>query len=177
MSFDDGQSDLIRRAQRGDGGAFAELLQPEYRSAIRLANALLHDMDEAEDAVQEAAVKAWRKLDQLREGWPLRPWFLAIVANQCRSVRRTRWWTTRTSEPPRDVEATTIDLTAAIDLRSALARLDYDKRLVLVLRYYLDMPIEEIAVTLAITPKAARSRLDRAVNRLRPILRVQEAVS
>lgn len=86
MSLDRGQSELVERARRGDGEAFAELLRPEYRAAVRLARALLHNIDEAEDALQEAALKAWRKLDNLRTGSPLRPWFLAIVANQCRSV-------------------------------------------------------------------------------------------
>jgi RNA polymerase sigma factor (sigma-70 family) len=73
-------------------------------------------------------------------------------------------------------EADAVDVAAAVDLRGALVHLDYDQRLVLVLRYYLDMPFEEIAVTLAISPKAARSRVERAVNRLRPVLRIQEAV-
>jgi RNA polymerase sigma factor (sigma-70 family) len=57
-----------------------------------------------------------------------------------------------------------------------MARLDYDQRLVLVLRYYIDMPFEEIALMLGISPKAARSRVERAVKHLRPMLRVQEAV-
>jgi RNA polymerase sigma-70 factor, ECF subfamily len=176
MSFDRDHSDLVHRALAGDGGAFAELLRPEYRAAVRLANALLHNLDEAEDAVQEAAIKAWRKLGNLREGSPLRPWFLAIVANECRSVRRTRWWSGRVNLDVPESEADAVDVAAAVDLRRALVHLDYDQRLVLVLRYYLDMQFEEIAVTLAISPNAARSRVERAVNRLRPVLRIQEAV-
>jgi RNA polymerase sigma factor (sigma-70 family) len=69
-----------------------------------------------------------------------------------------------------------VDVESAVDLRRALVDLDYDQRLVLVLRYYLDMPFEEIALTLAISSKAARSRVERAVNRLRPVLRIQEVV-
>jgi RNA polymerase sigma-70 factor (ECF subfamily) len=176
MSFDREQADLVHQARAGDGGAFAELLRPEYRAAVRLANALLHNLDEAEDAVQEAAIKAWRKLGNLRDGSPLRPWFLAIVANECRSVQRTRWWSGRTNEDVPEPEAYTVDVVATVDLRRAIVHLDYDQRLVLVLRFYLDMAFEEIALTLAISPKAARSRVERAINRLRPILRIQEAV-
>lgn len=176
MSLDRGQSELVRRARSGDGDAFAELLRPEYRTAVRLAHALLRDVDEAEDAVQEASFKAWRKLDNLHEGSPLRPWFLAIVANQCRSVRRTRWWSTRAGEHAPEEGAEIHDIAAAIDLRQAVAHLDYDQRLVLVLRYYMDMPFEEIAQTLDISSKAARSRVERAVKHLRPMLRVQEAL-
>lgn len=177
MSLDRAQFDLVAQARRGDGAAFAELIQPEYRGAVRLAHALLHNLDEAEDAVQDAALKAWRKLGNLREGSPLRPWFLAIVANQCRSVRRTRWWTNRTDEEPPEEEADAVDVAGALDLKRALAHLGYEPRLILVLRYYMDMSFEEIALTLAISPKAARSRVERAVHQLRPMLRIQEAVS
>jgi RNA polymerase sigma-70 factor (ECF subfamily) len=176
MSFERDASDLVDRARAGDGGAFAELLLPEYRAGVRLANALLHNLDEAEDAVQEAAIKAWRKLGNLREGSALRPWFLAIVANECRNVKRSKWWSSRAHDDVPDLAAAAVDVVAAVDLRRALAHLDYDQRLVLVLRYFLDMPFEEIGLTLAISPKAARSRVERAVNRLRPILRIQEAV-
>lgn len=177
MSLDRGQSELVQRARRGDGEAFAELLRPEYRSAVRLAQALLHNVDEAEDAVQEAALKAWRRLDNLREGSLLRPWFLAIVANQCRSVRRAKWWSSRTDEEVPEEGAEDGDLAGSIDLRRAVSQLEYDQRVVLVLRYYMDMPFEEIALTLEISPKAARSRVERAVKHLRPMLRLQEAVS
>ena len=70
-----------------------------------------------------------------------------------------------------------MDIAASVDLRQALARLDYDQRLVLVLRYYLDMSFEEIAGTLGVSPKAARTRVERAVHRLRPIVRVQEGLT
>ena len=92
MLFRQTESDLVQSATAGDGAAFADLLRPEYRTALRLACGLLQDVDEAEDAVQEAAFTAWRRIGNLREGSSLRPWFLGIVANQCRSVKRSRWW-------------------------------------------------------------------------------------
>jgi len=174
MLFRQDDADLVRLARNGDRVAFAELLQPAYRSAFRLAYGVLQDVDEAEDAVQEAAFAAWRRIGNLSEGSGLRPWFLGIVANQCRSVKRSRWWSVARVEPP-EGEAPATDLAASIDLRRALRRLRYDERLVLVLRYYLDMPFEEIATTLGITPKAARTRVERAVHRLRPIMQVQGA--
>jgi len=77
-------------------------------------------------------------------------------------------------EPP-ETAALTADLAEAIDLRRALRRMGHDDRLVLVLRYFLDLPFEEIATTLGISTKAARSRVERAVHRLRPIVQVQGA--
>jgi len=60
------EEDLIRSARDGDGIAFADLMRPLYSTAFRVAFALLHDSGDAEDAVQEAAFKAWRKLGTVR---------------------------------------------------------------------------------------------------------------
>lgn len=168
------EAQLIQAARSGDGAAFAELLRPHYQAAFRVAYGLLHDSTEAEDAVQEAAFKAWRRLGNLREGSSLRPWFLAIVANQCRGTSQSKWWSVAKKDNF-EGEADSVDLAAAVDLRRALLRLSYDERLIVVLRYYLDMPFEEIATTLGITPKAARNRVERAVHRLRPIVQIQGA--
>ena len=168
------EADLIRDAKGGDGAAFAEIIRPQYDAAFRLAYGLLHDTGEAEDAVQDAAFKAWRRLGNLREGASLRPWFLGIVANQCRDVSRSAWWSVLKVDPPEEA-ALPRDLAESIDLRRAVRRLSHDERLVLVLRYYLDMPFEEIATTLGISIRAARSRVERAVHRLRPIVQVQVA--
>jgi RNA polymerase sigma-70 factor, ECF subfamily len=174
MLFKQSDDDLVRAARTGDRGAFAELLRPDYWAAFRLAYGLLQDVDEAEDVVQEAAFTAWRRIGNLREGSTLRPWFLGIVANQCRTVKRSRWWSVTRVDPP-EIEAPATDLAASLDLRRALRRLGHDERLVLVLRYYLDMPFEEIATTLGITPKAARTRVERAIRRMKPIMHVQGA--
>jgi RNA polymerase sigma-70 factor, ECF subfamily len=171
--FSSTEADFVQAALRGDGAAFAELLRPHYQSAFRVAYGLLHDSTEAEDAVQEAAFKAWRRLGNLRGGSSLRPWFLAIVANQCRGTSQSKWWSVaKGAKLERETES--VDVAAAVDLRRALLRLSHDERLIVVLRYYLDMPFEEIATTLGITPKAARNRVERAVHRLRAIVHIVE---
>src|ERR1700686_1759714 len=83
---------LIARAKGGDRVAYERLLEPAVRSATRLAFAMLHDRSEAEDAFQESALRAWRRLRNLREGSPFQPRFMGIFANQCREIRRCRWW-------------------------------------------------------------------------------------
>src|SRR5689334_10471211 len=94
------RADLVHRAKAGDRSAFDELVGPLVDQAFRLAFGMLHDRSAAEDAVQEAAVRAWRKLDNLREGTEMRPWFLGIVANQCRNTTRGRWWSVLLVDAP-----------------------------------------------------------------------------
>src|SRR5690349_11379404 len=83
---------LIGMAASGDESAFELLVRPHLQPGYRLAVAMLGDPTAAEDAVQEATFKAWRHLGRLRPGSAMRPWFLTVVANQCRSERRSRWW-------------------------------------------------------------------------------------
>jgi RNA polymerase sigma-70 factor (ECF subfamily) len=148
----------VMAPQAADADAFQAELEPLLAEAVRLATGMLLNAIEAEDAVQDACVRAWRHRVNRRAGSDLRPWFLAIVANQCREVRRGRWWhVARTAEPDLAVAASPGDNAASIDLRSAIARLPYRRRLVIVLRYYLDLPFEEIAATAGCSIDAAKA--------------------
>ncbi|TMC50419.1 MAG: RNA polymerase sigma factor [Chloroflexi bacterium] len=159
----------LERAKAGDGLAFEELLAPVLDPAFRLAMTMLNDKGAAEDAVQEAALKAWRKLDQFRPGSPMRPWFLAIVANECRSSRRARWWNVLRFPDIRSESAPQADMWAdRADLDAALAQLAPPHLLVLTLYYHLDLPIDEVARVLRCSEGAARQRVHRALAALRP---------
>ena len=149
----------------------ASCLAPVLDPAFRLAMTMLKDRTAAEDAVQEAAFKSWRKLDRFRTGSDLRPWFLAIVANECRTARRSRWWQVIRSN---DVgaagraDASEGGWADRIDLDAALDRLPKHHLLALTLYYHLDLPIEEVARVLGCSPGAARQRIHRALAALRP---------
>lgn len=161
------------RASQGDADAFSLLIEPLLDPAYRLAAVMLDDRSAAEDAVQEASVKAWRKLRQLRgDVGSLRPWFLSIVANEARMARRTRWWSV--IKLP-DLERQESDQPESrSDLHEALRRLSPDERLPLVLHFYLDLPLDEVARTLGVSPSAAKSRIYRAAKRLRADLTIEE---
>jgi RNA polymerase sigma-70 factor, ECF subfamily len=165
-------------AYPSDRAAFADLIATEYTAAFRLAFALLHDAGAAEDAVQEAAFKAWRNIDHLHMGAPFRPWLLGIVANECRSATRGRWWSVlRVPNPRLSAEQDSSEALPSIELRAALKRLSHDERVILILRYYVDLPYEEIGLHFGISAKAARTRTERALKRLRPMLRMQEVIA
>lgn len=159
---------LIQAAKQGNDSAFETLLEPLLDQAYRLACAMLHDHQAAEDAVQEAAFKAWRKLSQLRDGSDMRPWFLGIVANECRSTNRSRWSSVVRTATPEVVEESTEDaVLAGFELRRALRSMDPAKRLVLVLHWYLDLPLDEIAAITGTSLHGAESRLSRATQELK----------
>jgi len=155
----------MKRTETGELD-FDALIGPHLESGYRTALAILQNPDEAHDAVQESALKAWRKLHQLREGSPARPWFLAIVANQCRSERRKHWWSVI-----RMPEVERIDhefRTENVDIDRALATLPREDRLALFLYFYLDLPLEEVGAVLGVSPGGAKTRVYRAAKKLRP---------
>ncbi|HXM54521.1 MAG TPA: sigma-70 family RNA polymerase sigma factor [Candidatus Dormibacteraeota bacterium] len=154
-----------------DSAAFTAQLEAALDAAHRLATVMLRDRGAAEDAVQEAALKAWRKHGQLRGGEAgFRGWFLSIVANECRMARRTRWWrVVRFAEPPEPAPMDDGGVTSG-ELRAAVLRLEPGDRAALFCFFYLDMPMEEVARVLGISRSAARSRVYRAARRLRPEL-------
>jgi RNA polymerase sigma-70 factor (ECF subfamily) len=160
---------LVQEAIGGDQQAFMLLVEPLLPAAYRLAVGMLRSESDAEDAVQEGVLKAWRHFSRFRRGVDLRPWLFTIVANECRLQRRSRWWSVvRTSEGLDNLADSTSSLDPAIvDLRQAIYRLPHDQRFVVVLRYYLDLSYEEVAETLGVSTKAAKSRTYRAVERLR----------
>jgi RNA polymerase sigma-70 factor (ECF subfamily) len=148
---------------------FDAVIGPHLESGYRTALAILRDPDAARDAVQEAAFKAWRKLDQLHEEKPARPWFLAIVANQCRSERRRHWWSViRMPEVESDAARPTEGTAEIVDIDRELAKLPREDRLALFLYFYLDLPMEEVGDVLGVSAAGAKTRVYRAARKLRP---------
>jgi RNA polymerase sigma factor (sigma-70 family) len=161
-------TELIGRARRGEVKAFEDLMAPLLAPAHRLAVGLLQDPQLAEDAVQESCLRAWRRLGQLRSGNPVRPWFFAIVVNQCRDQQRGHWWRLqRVHDPLRWSEGPEDEAVRRADLRAALRRLNFRDRQVVVLRLYADLPWAEVASLTRLTEAGARTRMYRALQKLR----------
>jgi RNA polymerase sigma-70 factor (ECF subfamily) len=160
---------LVAGALGGDALAFEDLIRPWLGPGCAFAFSLLQDRQEAEDATQESALKAWRKLDRLRAGAPFGPWFLGIVAHQCGSMRRSRW-RLLVRHPAPEVLRAPDQAAPDADLRAAVHRLNEKQRAAIVLHYYLDLPLEQVGQVLGLSQAGVKSRLNRALKQLRPLL-------
>ena len=170
-------SALISRAQRGDDAAYEEIVQRYQQVAFRTAYVITGSSADAEDAAQEAFVKAYRALSRFRPGAGIRPWLLRIVANEARnrlraSGRRERL-ELRLAEGfrPGDAAPSPEAVAVAGDERRRLLALvnalSDDDRIVIAARYFLQLSGEETAAALAIPEGTVKSRLSRALTRLR----------
>jgi RNA polymerase sigma-70 factor (ECF subfamily) len=157
---------------------FEDLILPLADRGYRLACAMLHDPQAAQDAVQEASLTAWRKLPGMRDRGRVRPWFLGIVVNECRNSRRLKWVAGVNLGLPEKLTVVSAEdkVLRGADLRRAISQLGRQDRLVVVLYFYVDLPLEEVALVVGGSVGAARARLYRAVKRLRPDIEIQEAL-
>lgn len=170
-------SELFARAQRGDTAAYEEIVQRYQQVAFRTAYVITGSAEEAQDAAQEGFIKAYRALGGFRAGADPRPWLLRIVANEARnrvrSVGRRHGLQLRLVESFRQGDAAPSPEAAAIAaedrkrLLGFLNELDEDDRSVIAMRYLLELNGEETAAALGIPQGTVKSRLSRAIARLR----------
>jgi RNA polymerase sigma factor (sigma-70 family) len=168
------EGELVALARGGDGDAYASLVRAHQDVAFRTAMLITQDAAEAEEAAQDAFVKAWRALGRFRPGEPLRPWLLTIVANEARNRRRSAGRRTalalRSAAPDgedRSAEAQVIAGESRTALLEGLSRLRPDDRLVLGCRFLLELTEAETAAALGVRPGTVKSRTSRALERLR----------
>jgi RNA polymerase sigma factor (sigma-70 family) len=176
------EADLVERARGGDVAAFESLVRAHQEVAIRTAWFISGGADDAEDAAQEGFVKAFGALARFERGAPFRPWLLTIVANEARNRRRSAGrreaLALRLLQDRRPDGAAPSPESAVLaeerrsTLLEALARLDEADRLVIALRYLLELSEAETAAALDIPKGTVKSRLSRGLDRLRAELQV-----
>jgi RNA polymerase sigma-70 factor (ECF subfamily) len=165
-------------AVRAETVDLAGFLDGHLTAAYRLARAIVADDADAEDLVQEASLIAWRKHRSLRDPGRLEAWFDRIVINLCRDRLRRRH-TARTVErstwPVDDhVAVPGEDTRDDLDLDAALDALDVEHRIVVLLRYWQDRTVDDIAARLDIPPGTVKSRLHYALRQLRERLEASD---
>ena len=152
---------------------FRHLADHHLGRCYRLATVVLGSEADAQDAVHDAFVVAWRKYDTLRDPTRFEAWFDRIVVNTCRDrLRHRRHLQVRAILVSADLPGadTTATIADEVVIRRALDQLEPDDRIVLALRYYRDLQVHDVADVMGISPRAAASRLHRALERLRHIL-------
>ncbi len=172
-------TELVIHARNGDQQAFAVLADSTYARLHQVAFRILRDRPAAEDATQQAVLTMWRDLPQLRDPERFEAWSYRLLVNACNSEFRRR----RRSLPfigggsvHEPVAAD--DYSRLVDrdqLERGFAGLSLDHRVVLTLRYYLDLPLKTIAETLDVPVGTVDSRIHRALARMRQTLEEPEA--
>ena len=160
---------LVVRAQAGDEVAFAAIIQAAHGRFKQIAYRILRDAHLAEDAMQQAMVEMWRKLPTLRDPEKFDGWSYRFLVNAC--YREAKRYKESYRELPGVADSSYPDATGAINDRDQLERgfkrLSVDHRAVVVMHYYLDLTIEDTAAALGISAGTAKSRLNRAMAKLR----------
>jgi RNA polymerase sigma-70 factor (ECF subfamily) len=173
-------AELVERARKGDAAAYEILVGRYQELAFRTAYLIAGGAAEAEDAAQEGFVKAYYALPRFRTGAPFRPWLLQIVANEARNRRRAAGRRENLAlrvaddRPLGDAAPSPEGAALAAEERAALlAALDTlraEDRQVLAYRYFLDLSEAEMAHALGCARGTVKSRLSRALGRLRALL-------
>jgi RNA polymerase sigma factor (sigma-70 family) len=172
------ESVLVSAAQAGDEDAFEALVASHLDVAYRIAYLLTGSAADAQDAVQDALVKAWLALDRFRVGAPVRPWLLRIVTNEAHNRRRTAGrqagLALQLSQMPEGSAPGADAVVAAGEQRerlcAAVAALRIEDQLVIAARYFAGLSEAEAATMLSLRPGTVKSRLSRALARLREAL-------
>jgi RNA polymerase sigma factor (sigma-70 family) len=178
------EAELVERARRGDGDAYGDLVQRYSDLAFRTAYLITGSAADAEDAAQDGFVAAYRALPSFRPGSPLRPWLLRIVVNAARNRRRAagrrEGLAIRVADTTGDGDAAPSPerVVEVAEERTALLRavgtLSEDDREVIACRYFLELSVEETATALACRQGTVKSRLSRALRRLRTTMETSD---
>ncbi len=175
--LDDTESVLVERARHGDIRAYEELVRRYQDVAFRVAYTILGSAEEAEDATQEGFFRAFHALGRFRCGEPVRPWLVTIVANVARTrrtaaARRPALTLDMATTYPMDDSAQSPEAVVLVteqrrELLEAVNALRDDDQQVIACRYFLDLSEAETAATLDCARGTVKSRLSRALGRLR----------
>ena len=158
-------TDLIKRSKKGDKEAFALLMDMHRQMLYNTALLVLHQEDDALDAIQDAILACWENLPTLRKDQYFKTWLVKILLNKCRDIQRSQSHYAFVEELPESAEEP--DWDTHVDVRRAMAKLGDQDQLILSLFYYDDFSVRQIAEALSLSEGAVRTRLTRSRDRFK----------
>lgn len=181
------QAELVARCLRGDEQAFALIVDSYGNLLLRTAYLLVQDEESAKDVVQDALLLAWKNMRQLREPAYLRAWLIKIVVNQATTLKRQ--WARKSTLLRQQLSQHHIEQTMsiadvqrghienALDTWQAIEQLPLKQRVVLVLFYYHNFTMPEIATMFGVSENTLRKRLQAALEKVRKALHIELATT
>ena len=171
------EGDLVRRCKTGDKEAFCSLIELHHSAIFGTAYLMTHDRGMAEDVVQESLIKMWKHIPSLRQQSSFKPWLIRIVVNEVKQQFRKK----RAPVVPldealdipdevEDIETKTIRQEEQEDLMKTLNKMPAEQREILILRYFSDLTVPEIAAVTGQHEGTIKSRLSRTLEHLREAL-------
>jgi len=173
---------LIRRAREGDDAAWLEIVSQHQEAVFRLAYLMLGNADDAEDVAQEVFIKAMKHLGRFDDERPLWPWLLQITRNTARNRYRgmsryrealSKVWLRQTVQPSPLVEDAHAAQARSQRLWQAIRQMKTQDQEVIYLRYFLEIPVAEAAEILGTAEGTVKSRLSRALGRLKDVIEAE----
>lgn len=160
-------SSLVAEARRGNSKAFTTLVENHERSLYITALGIVGSSWDARDAVQDTFLDAYVKLDTLRDITKFKPWVTKILINKCYEVLRgSRRVIPVDSVPEREAHVF-LGTEAQLDLLDAIRKLDEDARIIIGLRYFQDLKVDDIAGILGCPEGTVKSRINQAIKKLK----------
>ncbi|PQZ98397.1 MULTISPECIES: sigma-70 family RNA polymerase sigma factor [Paenibacillus] len=156
-----GSTDLVNQAIQGDREAFIRLIRDIENSLYNTAKSMLRKEEDVADAIQETILNAYKSVHTLREPRYFKTWLFRILINECNTMLSRRSLSTAYAEVPSEKREHSSPYDE-VDMREAVDQLEESKRIVVVLHYFEDLSLRQVADALNISESAVKMRLTRA---------------
>lgn len=165
---------LVRKSKKGNNLAFSTLIKMYEKDLYRVSIAITKNEDDALDCIQETILQAYTSIKTLKNNEYFKTWLIKILINKCNALLQKNKKLIELNSYM--IEKNTIEDVSRLDIKNSVESLDEDLKLIVVLYYYEDLSIKDIAESINIPEGTVKSRLSRARSKLKEMLDVDEGV-
>lgn len=170
------QIELVQKAKRGDKAAFLALISPLEQKLFQTGLGIVGSQHDAQDAWQNTVLKAWSNIRQLHRPEYFRTWLTRILLNEAKAVLRQRKASPLPQEMLPELSAPAASVEDNLIVHSCLQRLPREQREAILLRYWLDLPLDEIASAMHVPLGTAKTRLYQGMRVLKEMIKEVESL-